>query len=287
MARKRKKEFILTYKKILILLASLVIIALTIIVVNRTIPSTPDYKISFNLREDEMYIGDTRKFDYYILNATGNDKLIWATSDSRIASVDANGKVNAKSFGDVKITVSLVNGNSATLKLHIKSYPVSLKLNIDQTASHDWFNKPVNVEIESFNIKNIKYCVSASEKCNPNIVYKGKITLKNGMWYLNISGIDRNLQEFDYHELFKVDLIAPVCNITRLGKLEEETATIMVNCVKDISGIYSYEWYRDGKRIYVTNKDQINTKEIYEEGKHKYSVKVYDLAGNYSEISVN
>ena len=104
---------------------------------------------------------------------------------------------------------------------------------------------------------------------------------------LHISGTDRNGKEFKHREVFRIDTVAPVCNMTRIGKLNEETATIDVICEGDSSGVSEYEWYRDGVRVFMTNDSLTYAKEIYEIGKHKYTVKVYDIAGNVAEYKID
>ena len=65
------------------------------------------------------------------------------------------------------------------------------------------------------------------------------------------------------------------------------TTTISVNCNPDDSGIIKYEWYRDDKIVYITDKNEIAITEIYAEGNHKYKAKVYDNALNESIYKIN
>ena len=87
--------------------------------------------------------------------------------------------------------------------------------------------------------------------------------------------------------MFKVDLTAPKCAITRIGKLYEENANVEVICDEDASGVEKYEWYRDKEKIVTTEERQLYLREIYLPGKHTYSVKVYDYALNSATYEID
>jgi len=287
MARKKKRKIVLTQKNYMVIILMVIILGLILLISNRTKLKKPEHNVKLHETEAEIYIGDVIRLGYTILNQSDEDKLIWSTSNSKIATVDQYGRIRGISFGDVIITVELSNGNSSSLKLRVKSYPVYLRINTDIKPTKGWFNKPVNITLDFLNIENIKYCVTLYEICEPNIKYKDKINLKNGNWQLYVKGLDRNNKEILHKEMFKIDLVPPKCNITRIGKLNEETATITVLCNETASGIDSFEWYRDDKRVYITENEQVFAKDIYDLGKHKYSVKVYDGAGNFATYEIN
>ena len=287
MARRKKKKIAINKKQCILITLVVVIIGLVLLISNRKILKKPEYSISLHESSYEIFIGDEYRAGYNIKNATGNDKLKWTTSNSNVATVDETGKIKGISFGDVTITVELVNGSSSSMNLRVNSYPVYLRVKTDITGIKGWYNNQINVFLETLNINDIKYCVSHEEICYPINDYKDKITLKNGIWQLNVSGIDKNGRTISHHEVFKVDLIAPKCNITRVGKLYEDSSTIEVICDEDASGIDKYEWYRDGRRVYLTDKSLTYTKEFYLEGKHKYSVRIYDIAGNFVNYDID
>ena len=287
MARKKKKKIALSKKQCIFITLLVVIIGLFLIVINRTILQEPKYEIYFHKSRAEIYIGDQINFGYTVTNSTGNDKIMWTTTNSNVATVDANGKVTGVSFGDVIITAELSNGESTSLKLRVNSYPVRLVVNTDILPMKGWYNKEVNVTFDALNIKEIKYCITDIDECYPTLKYNNKITLKNGIWYLYITYVDRNNKTVSHREEFKVDLISPKCNITRIGKLYENESTIEVICEDDKSGIEKYEWYRDDKKVLSLEERLLHTNQIYENGKHKYSVKVYDIAGNFTTYSID
>ena len=287
MARRKKKKITISKKAAIFITLFVVTIGLILLVINRTILKEPEVEISFHEKSAEIYIGDEIRFGYTISNTNGDEKLKWTTSNSRVATIDSTGKVRGMSFGDVTITVELSNGNSSSIKLRVNSYPVHFIVNTDIEPRKGWFNKEVNVTFDVLNIEEIKYCLSIEGECIPNTYYKGKIKVKDGTWFLYINYIDRNGKTIQHREIFKVDLKSPKCDITRIGKLNEENATIELICENDDSGIDSYEWYRDGTRVFLTDKRLTEVKEIYAVGKHKYSVKVYDIAGNYTEYKID
>ena len=283
-----RRKIILSKEKCILLTIIVVTFGLVLLVINRTVVEEPECNIHFHDKSAEIYIGDQKRFGYTIENSDGNESLSWTTSNANIATVNASGLIEGKSFGDVTITVSMSNGKSSSMQLRVKSYPVQFNVITDIKPNRmEWYNSQVNITLTTLNISNIKYCATKNENCNPTTPYKDKITLKNGIWYLHITGLDRNGKEFNHREIFKIDLVAPVCNMTRIGKLFEETATIDVICEEDASGIEEYEWYRDGIRVFMTDESQTYAKEIYAEGKHKYRVRVYDVAGNMAEYKID
>ena len=280
MARRKKKKLVISKKYCFLVTTIVVTIGLLMLVLNRTKPVELEYSIKFLQGSAEIFIGEITQIGYTITNSNGDDKLIWTTSNSNIATVDSKGRIKGISFGDVVITVSLPNGSESSVNVRVKSYPVYLRVETDIKPSHNWFNSQVGVTISVLNISEVKYCLTHDEECVPTTNYTKKIVLKDGVWYLYIKGIDKNGKEVSHREIFNVDFVAPKCSITRIGKLNEETATIQVICEKDASGIDRYEWYRDGTMAHLTTDNQIYANKIYSDGKHKYSVKVYDVAGN-------
>jgi len=285
--RKKKKKFHLDKRWYFFMTTLVITLGLVLLITNRTKPKELEYSIEFHETEAEIYIGESHKFGYTIINPKGNDKLKWTTSNNQVATIDIYGNVKGISFGDITITVELENGSKSQMKIRVRSYPVYLRLKTDINPIKGWFNQKVNVTLETLNIDDIKYCISDEEECLENINYKDKITLSNGIKYLNIKGLDKNGKVVEYREMFKIDMIAPKCNVTRIGKLYEETATAEVICEEDASGIDKYEWYRDNERIEMTVDRTFNLSKMYLSGKHKYSVKVYDLVGNSSTYQID
>lgn len=286
MAKKKKHK----NKKPIYFIISIIVIIIGIflVIINQKDEKYLEKKIEFHDKNVEIFIGEEISVGYTIQNSSTNDKLVWSTSNSKVAIVNSDGLIKGLSFGDVVITVTLNEEITSTLNLRVKSYDVSLKINPNQEYSNDeWYNQNLELEIETLNIKELKYCQTNEETCEPLNNYKDKIKLKDGKWNIILSALDKNNKVLNHKEMFKIDTKAPKCNISRIGKLTDLTTTISVNCNPDESGIFKYEWYRDDKIVYITDINEIVITEIYEEGNHKYKVKVYDNALNTSIYKIN
>lgn len=75
-----------------------------------------------NLKSSETY---TIKTIVYPLNAT-NPKIIWETNDTRIATINDEGFVVARTSGTTYLTAYASNGVSASVTVNVQSPPVSL-----------------------------------------------------------------------------------------------------------------------------------------------------------------
>lgn len=82
-------------------------------------------KVTLNKSTLTLYVGDTTTL--YAKENGATKKASWSSSSSKIASVDSNGKIRAKSAGTTTITAT-INGKSATCKVTVKT-KVTLKLN--------------------------------------------------------------------------------------------------------------------------------------------------------------
>lgn len=285
MAKKKKKK----NKPIYFIFSIIVIIiGIFIVIINQKEEDVLEQKIEFHNKNIEIFIGEEINVGYTIQNSSDNDKLVWSTSNNKVATVNNDGLIKGLSFGDVLITVTLNNKIEATLNLRVKSYDVSLKINPNyEYSNNEWYNQALELEIETLNIKELKYCITNDEICDPSNDYKEKLKLKDGKWNVFLLATDKNNRTLTHKEIFKIDTKAPKCSISRIGKLTDLTTTISVNCNPDDSGIIKYEWYRDDKIVYITDKNEIAITEIYAEGNHKYKVKVYDNALNESIYKIN
>ena len=64
----------------------------------------------------------------YPSNAS-NKKCTWSSSNTRVATVDSNGKVTAKQVGTATITVKTANGKTASCNVTVQAVPTSVSLN--------------------------------------------------------------------------------------------------------------------------------------------------------------
>ena len=68
------------------------------------------------------------KATVYPSNAA-NKKCTWSSSNTRVATVDGNGKVTAKQVGTATITVKTANGKTASCNVTVQAVPTSVSLN--------------------------------------------------------------------------------------------------------------------------------------------------------------
>ena len=77
--------------------------------------------ISFNNDTITLKIGESKKLDYDIAPSNVDlTRLTWFSSESRVATVDQNGKVTGKSLGEVLIRVSTFDGKSADIMVIVE-----------------------------------------------------------------------------------------------------------------------------------------------------------------------
>ena len=87
--------------------------------------------IDINISESEMTIKEGESVALtatcYPNNTTFSKKIIWSSSDTNVATVDANGTVTAKSAGTAVITATSENGKSAscTITVNEKLIPIT------------------------------------------------------------------------------------------------------------------------------------------------------------------
>lgn len=99
--------------------------------INQKVNNTEIKATTIKLNKKSYTLGVGQKFT---LKATvsptkANQKCKWTSSNSKIASVDKNGKVVAKKIGTINITATTTNGKKAICKITVKKAPTGIKLN--------------------------------------------------------------------------------------------------------------------------------------------------------------
>ena len=89
---------------------------------------TSTKKLQLNQKQATVAVGDTVNLKATVTPANTTDKMSWKSSNSKIATVAANGKVVAKKVGTVNITVTS-GTKKATCKIIIKPAPKMITLN--------------------------------------------------------------------------------------------------------------------------------------------------------------
>lgn len=108
--------------------------------------------VSINENDAALIVGETKTFTATVLPSYASDKSVqWSSSDTAVATVDANGTVSAVSKGTAVITVTTVNGgktDSVTVTVKKPSLTLALSLltqdkgeNLSEVAKIDeYFN---------------------------------------------------------------------------------------------------------------------------------------------------
>ena len=152
-------------------------------------PSSPDL-ISFKLDPAKKTLYDSQTVQLQLTDIKPKDAVIvsatFASSNTSVASVDANGLVTAKGYGTATITAIATdeNGNNVSATSKITVLP-KIYLSFDPNNSKLGKNDSVEMTIEITNPSEEYAWVKRSTK---RIYYSGytkKVTAKNGtVWYL-------------------------------------------------------------------------------------------------------
>ena len=99
--------------------------------INQKVNNTEIKATSIKLNKKSYTLGVGQKFTLKatVSPAKANQKCKWTSSNSKIASVDKNGKVVAKKIGTINITATTTNGKKAICKITVKKAPTGIKLN--------------------------------------------------------------------------------------------------------------------------------------------------------------
>ena len=93
--------------------------------------------VKFNTTSITLEKGKTATLTATVTPDNATDKTItWSTSNSKVASVDKNGKVTAVGEGTAIITATTANGKTATCKVTVKNPTVALKTVTLKTTSY-------------------------------------------------------------------------------------------------------------------------------------------------------
>lgn len=111
-------------------------------------------------------------------NAT-DKKKVWSTSSSKIAAVDQNGKVTAKSKGTAIITVK-AGGKTATCRVTVTVPVTKVKLSADYTSVAAGKKATVKAAITPNNASNkaVTWSISSKDKKYASVSKKGVVTTK-------------------------------------------------------------------------------------------------------------
>ena len=87
----------------------------------------PAVQISINNKKDELEYGKTYNLNYNLVPKTSNDVVTWTSSDTAIATVDANGVVKGLKDGTVTVTATTMSGRTDSVEITVFGAPVPTK----------------------------------------------------------------------------------------------------------------------------------------------------------------
>lgn len=92
----------------------------------------PVVSVAMDEKEKIMYVGQTTRLSYTLLPANANNNsVIWTTTNSKVATVDATGKVSAKSVGTTVIILKTLDGGfSVYCTLTVKRTATGVKFDV-------------------------------------------------------------------------------------------------------------------------------------------------------------
>ncbi len=154
--------------------------------------------ISLDIKNKDMYVGETYRITYSVKPATATDiSLRWTTSNPSAAVVDSNGLVTAKGVGQTVIT-AITNDGSAiftTCTINVKRTAKSLKLDVSSLTLNvgDFYNLDVTLNpVDSTD--SITF-----ETSNPKVVTvskRGRVTGKAAGTAIIIAKTDTGMSTF-------------------------------------------------------------------------------------------
>ena len=92
------------------------------------LPEPTHVEIQSNVKD--LYTGKQYKFNAYVYPSSATQKVTWRTGNSKVATVDASGRVTTKSVGNTWLYAITPNGKETRSLLRVKEeLPVDIKLN--------------------------------------------------------------------------------------------------------------------------------------------------------------
>lgn len=245
--------------------------------------------VSVSADKTHVYPTQTMETEFSVYPDYANGKnLTWSSSDTNVASVDANGVVTAHHPGHAVITAEAENGVGASLNFFVYSFETQagfivsenqLYLSSGETHALSYKIYPEGVEIpaiwESSNpliaevsVDGVVTAVSPGttwirvvSKEDPGINALCKVTVLNPKKTLImpkrktvISEIDENLKRID---AVKASAFSDLDALYRSGNISKDVLNARKKVIANAFGMYSFPWMTLNHQIYwnVANSD--------------------------------
>lgn len=139
---------------------------------------SPITGVSIDSKTASLEVGKTTTLKATITPSitTESKKLVWESSDEKVATVDSNGKVTAKKKGTTTITVITSNGKIATMTVTVKEPAKTATLSTSELVLEK--EKTATIKVASASSKNEKLTWKSSNEKIVTVDSKGKITAK-------------------------------------------------------------------------------------------------------------
>ena len=111
--------------------------ALTVAICSLSLSHTPSASMPAGsvISELEMQMNENYLITYTKTSAKADERPVWHSADESIAAVDQNGFVYAVAAGDTTIFVSLKNGKTYAVALHVNAADITLKAHSGTAAT--------------------------------------------------------------------------------------------------------------------------------------------------------
>ena len=192
-------------------------------------------------------------------NETTNKKVKWTSSNNKIATVDKNGYVTAKSKGVARITATTTDGSnlSATCTVTVKQMVTMIvnTMNINRGSKNVNRKLPVMVGNNATN-KTLNYRSGNSKVVSVNA--KGQITAKKkGTATVSVKTTDGTNIVVYYRVTVKqlvtsVKLNKKAISLKAKGKAKQKTYTLKATVSKDANN-KKVKWTTSNKKVAVVN----------------------------------
>ena len=280
------KKVIIKYCVIALLL--IILIVLIVVLFKGCSKNKVIGDIELNNSNISLIPGGSDYISYKVVNTDSKISSSFVSSNTKVATVDENGKVVAVSEGESTITIYYtVDGVNKEKKCTVKvssSTPaptqapqvdetLTLTLKYVQGSENSWTNKDVIINVEtktSLGLSSLKYATNCSGTCNYVDVTNNKITISNnGTTKITVKAVDKKNKEVIKETTVKIDKESP--NATYTGEkniTSNNDVEVCATCTDGISGC---------------KKDKVCKK--YTSSASNQTITVTDNAGNTKKSS--